>query len=192
MKALNIKSISGFAGALLFLSAGSLSAQSLGNQYYDSPGGNPKGRVDLHVPDPVDIRPVKKTIVVTEKELQEKVRKVVRLEAVFEVEEEGTTVARTDADLQNRVIRMENRLAAFGIKKSDVNLEFVSLIPVYEVIEQQNSHSRWTDKVQKGYRMHQTLRVVFNDRKHLDRIIAEAERNGITALTRVEYTYEYQ
>ena len=110
--------------------------------------------------------------------------------AIFSATETGPTLASTDS-LMN--VRLEEFIAGIqkeGVEREDIHVDFISMIPVYDVELVSRKFSNNADEVQSGFQMKKNIHVNFTDHRALDRIITHASQADIYDVVKVDYNVE--
>lgn len=111
--------------------------------------------------------------------------------AIFAVTQDGKDVASTDSAMNSRLDIFNEGLKEVGISMDNVHVDFISLIPKYEVefvINKKLSNN--ANEVNSGFRMKKNIHVIFDKHEYLDKIITSAAKAEIYDVVKVDYNVD--
>lgn len=92
--------------------------------------------------------------------------------------------------MNQRVNGFTEKLASLGIKKSDINIDFISQIPVYEYETEKKLFSKTYQEVPAGFYLNKNLHIAYKDAATFEQILTEAAKFEIYDIIKVEYIVE--
>jgi uncharacterized protein YggE len=107
--------------------------------------------------------------------------------AIFNITQVATSAKEVDELINKRIQSFTENLKNIGVASSDVYLDMVYLIPVFEFEVSKKFFSKTYNEVPKGFEMQKNIHVKFNDPKLIDKIVTLAATNEIYDLVTVEY-----
>jgi len=107
--------------------------------------------------------------------------------AIFSVTQQGGTLVAADSLMNRRLEIFTKAMEKAGVKYEDVHLDFVSLLPVYDIKDDGKILSNTGTEINSGFKMKKNVHVRFSDHHQLDKIISAAARANIYDLVTVEY-----
>lgn len=112
--------------------------------------------------------------------------------AIFNLTQMGPNAAETNKLLTDRYNGFAQEIQNVGVPKSDIYLDMVSFVPVFEYEKEKKLFSKTYNEVPKGFQMQQNIHVKYTDANMLGKIIAVATKYEIYDLVRVDYIVENQ
>jgi hypothetical protein len=106
--------------------------------------------------------------------------------AIFAVNQEGENIAQTDTFLNQRLEVFKRGLQRLAISETDVYVDFVSLVPKYEVLPDKKRRSKTANELPVGFQIKKNIHIQFTDSRLLDKIISAAAVAEIYDLAKVE------
>jgi uncharacterized protein YggE len=107
--------------------------------------------------------------------------------AIFSMTDFGTTVFSADSILGARLKTFMTGLKKDSIKDDDIHVDFISMLPVYEVLPENKVFSNIATEKPAGFKIKKNVHVLFYDHRKLDKIITDAAQAGIYDLVKVDY-----
>jgi uncharacterized protein YggE len=105
--------------------------------------------------------------------------------AIFSATQGGKTVASADSMMNARLKKFMRSLEKNGIKGSDVHIDFISLVPGFEV--EAKKFSNTANEVPAGFQMKKNIHVIIKEHEQLDLVITSAAESEIYDLVKVDY-----
>jgi uncharacterized protein YggE len=107
--------------------------------------------------------------------------------AIFSMTDFGNSVFGADSALGARLRTFLNGLAKDSVKDEDVHVDFISMLPIYEVQPENKVFSNIATEKPAGFKIKKNVHVLFYDHRKLDKIITDAAKAGIYDLVKVDY-----
>lgn len=107
--------------------------------------------------------------------------------AIFSVTDFGKTVIAADSAMSTRLKTFTDALVKDSIASGDIHIDFISMLPVYEVEPQNKVFSNIATEVPAGFKIKKNVHVLFFDHTKLDQIITHAAKASIYDLVKVDY-----
>lgn len=107
--------------------------------------------------------------------------------AIFSVTDFGKTVIQADSAMSSRLKIFMNAMVKDSIIKENIHVDFISMLPVYEVEPQNKVFSNIATEVPAGFKIKKNVHVMFFDHTKLDQIITHAAKASIYDLVKVDY-----
>lgn len=107
--------------------------------------------------------------------------------AIFSVTDFGKTVIAADSAMSSRLKIFTEGLKKDSISTGDIHVDFISMLPVYEVEPQNKVFSNIATEVPAGFKIKKNVHVLFHDHTKLDKIITHAAKASIYDLVKVDY-----
>ena len=165
------------AAAFLLIAGSPASAQEMGNYNYNYQRTQPAS-VNLNVNVPHE------NTVTLDSEVMMNV-KASSYVAIFSVTQNGHNVASTDSAMNVRLSKLLSSLEKKGIKGKDVHVDFISLVPRYDV--EAKKYTNVANEVSSGFQMKKNIHVIIRDHKLIDHVITSAAEAEIYDLVKVDY-----
>ncbi len=110
--------------------------------------------------------------------------------AIFNIIQVGATAKEANKLVKARYDAFLKEATIAGIKKKDIYIDMVSLVPVYEYEVQKKLFSKNYNEVPKGFELQKNIHVVYKDPQLLDLLVTIAADHEIYDLVKVEYFVE--
>lgn len=107
--------------------------------------------------------------------------------AIFSVTDFGKTVIAADSAMSARLKTFTDALTKDSINAGDIHIDFISMLPVYEINSQNKVFSNIATEVPAGFKIKKNVHVLFYDHTKLDQIITHAAKASIYDLVKVDY-----
>lgn len=107
--------------------------------------------------------------------------------AIFSVTDFGKTVISADSAMSARLKMFTDALKKDSIASSDIHIDFITMLPVYEVEAQNKVFSNLATEVPAGFKIKKNVHVLFYNHTKLDNIITHAAKASIYDLVKVDY-----
>jgi uncharacterized protein YggE len=107
--------------------------------------------------------------------------------AIFSVTDFGKTVIAADSAMSARLKTFTDALTKDSINAGDIHIDFISMLPVYEINPQNKVFSNIATEVPAGFKIKKNVHVLFYDHTKLDQIITHAAKASIYDLVKVDY-----
>jgi uncharacterized protein YggE len=107
--------------------------------------------------------------------------------AIFSMTDFGKTVYAADSALAARVNTFLKGLKKDSVRDADVHIDFISMLPIYEVLPENKVFSNIATEKPAGFKIKKNVHVLFYDHRKLDHIITDAAAAGIYDLVKVDY-----
>lgn len=115
-----------------------------------------------------------------------------RYVAIFSLTQAGKTTEETNSLMQKRANSFKEKLKAAGIPDTDVLLDLISFVPLYEYEVEKKLFSKNNIEVPKGYELQQNIHVAFTTAQQFDAMLKAAAELGIFDLVKIDYTVDDQ
>jgi uncharacterized protein YggE len=89
--------------------------------------------------------------------------------------------------MNQRINGFMERLVTLGIKKNDVNIDFISQVPVYEYETEKKLFSKTYQEVPAGFYLNKNIHVAYQKSETFEQILSEAAKFEIYDFIKVEY-----
>ncbi len=150
-------------------------------RYENTPtGGNPTGNEKAQAPLPFD------NTVIFDADVMINMQ-ATSYTAIFSVTDFGKTVAGADSALNSRIDKFTASMKKDGIKEGEIHIDFISMLPIYEVLAENKVFSNVATEKPAGFKIKKNIHVLFYKHTQLDRIISEAAQSEIYDLVKVDY-----
>jgi uncharacterized protein YggE len=106
--------------------------------------------------------------------------------AIFALTQEGESIAQTDTFINQRLETFKRGLRAVGIFDTDIYVDFISLIPKYEVQVEKKRRSKTANEIPLGFQLKKNIHIQFSDSRLMDKIISAAAVAEIYDMAKVE------
>jgi uncharacterized protein YggE len=107
--------------------------------------------------------------------------------AIFSVTDFGKTVIQADSAMSARLKVFTDAMVKDSILAENIHIDFISMLPVYEVEAQNKVFSNIATEVPAGFKIKKNVHVMFFDHTKLDQIITHAAKASIYDLVKVDY-----
>ncbi len=112
--------------------------------------------------------------------------------AIFNLTQMGKTVEETNRLLSDRYNGFAEELQSVGVPKSNIYLDMISFIPLYEYEVEKKIFTKTHNEVPKGFEMQQNVHIKYTDVKMMSKILAVAAKYEIYDLIKVDYAVANQ
>jgi hypothetical protein len=106
--------------------------------------------------------------------------------AIFAATQEGDNIAATDTFMNQRLDIFKRGLRAAGIADLQFYVDFISLVPKYEVVVEKKRRSKTANELPICFQLKKNIHVQFTDSRLMDKIISAAAVAEIYDLAKVE------
>ena len=106
--------------------------------------------------------------------------------AIFAATQEGETIAATDTFMNQRIDLFKRGLRAAGVSDQQFYVDFISLVPKFEVLVEKKKRSKTANELPIGFQLKKNIHVQFTDSRLMDKIISAAAVSEIFDLAKVE------
>jgi uncharacterized protein YggE len=107
--------------------------------------------------------------------------------AIFHLSQVGQTAAEVDSLMNQRIGSFLKRVERDGIRTSEVFVDMLSFVPVFELEETRKLFSRAYQEVPAGFEIQKNVHLRFTDPRVLDKLVSAAAREEIYDLVKVDY-----
>ncbi len=106
---------------------------------------------------------------------------------IFNLTQVGQTAKEADDLITKRMTPFLDGLKAMGIQSSDIYVDMVYLIPMYEFAVEKKLFSKTYNEVPNGFEMQKNLHIRFKKSEMIDDIVTLSATNEIYDLVTIEY-----
>ena len=106
--------------------------------------------------------------------------------AIFAATQEGENIAATDTFMNQRLDIFKRGLRSAGIADGHFYVDFISLVPKYEVLVEKKRRSKTANELPIGFQLKKNIHIQFTDSRLMDKIISAAAVAEIFDLAKVE------
>lgn len=110
--------------------------------------------------------------------------------AMFGLSQAGEGAEVCNSLMNQRINGFIERLMILGIKKSDINIDFISQVPVYEYEVEKKLFSKTFQEVPSGIYLNKNIHIAYKDNNVFEQILVEAAKFDIYDLIKVDYIVE--
>ena len=110
--------------------------------------------------------------------------------AIFNVSQIAETAEATKNLMSLKVENIKNELTKIGLKESDIAIDVISFIPVYEVEVTKKLFSKTYTEVPKGFELQQNIHIQFKKTNQFENILSACANNEVYNLVKVDYFIE--
>lgn len=110
--------------------------------------------------------------------------------AIFNVSQIAETAEATKNLMSLKVENIKNELTKIGLKESDIAIDVISFIPVYEVEVTKKLFSKTYTEVPKGFELQQNIHIQFTKTNQFENILSACANNEVYNLVKVDYFIE--
>jgi hypothetical protein len=155
-----------------------LNAQSMGNSTYaESAAASPQKRQELSVN------------VSSETYIQAEIlynAKPTSYTAILCITKDAKTSQEVDKLVNDKLNTLKTGLSNIGLGMDKVYVDFVSLVPKYEIDATQKSNAKIVNELPTGFQLKKNIHITFTDAKMLDQIASLAAQSEIYDLAKVD------
>ncbi len=112
--------------------------------------------------------------------------------AIFNLTQMGKTVEETNQLLTDRYNGFSEELQSVGVPKSDIYLDMVTFVPLYEYETEKKVFTKTHNEVPKGFEMQQNVHIKYSNAALMAKIMAVAAKYEIYDLVKVDYAVDNQ
>lgn len=110
--------------------------------------------------------------------------------AIFNVAQIGPSADAASTLMNERITNIKKELATIGIKETDIAIDVISFVPVYEIEVTKKLFSTKYNEVPKGFELQQNIHIRFKNTQQFEKILAACASNEIYNLVKVDYFIE--
>ena len=170
---------------LIMLIGSQALAQSAGNVLYNHPYSNHHERIDNQV----SFKPNYGNTAELQAEVMINVE-ATSFTAIFSATQNGKTATQTDSLLTLRLNQVQGKLDKLGIKRSDVHIDVISMVPSYAMQLEKKRFSTTANEIPTGFKLIKNIHILFFDHEQLSDIVAAMSQSEIYDFVKVEYNVD--
>ena len=107
--------------------------------------------------------------------------------AILSVIQNGSTAVAVDSMINIRYTGFCNDLSRFGIRKEEIFIDMIALVPVYDIQVEKKLFSKTYNEVPAGFKLQRNIHIYYEKAEVLDHILTIASKHEIYDLIKVEY-----
>lgn len=107
--------------------------------------------------------------------------------AVFNISQIAETAEATKDLMSIKIENIKSELTKIGLKESDIAIDVISFIPVYEVEVTKKLFSKTYTEVPKGFELQQNIHIQFTKTSQFENILSACANNEVYNLVKVDY-----
>jgi uncharacterized protein YggE len=107
--------------------------------------------------------------------------------AIFNLTQVGASAKEADELLNARISSFIKATGTLGIQESDIHIDMIYLIPIFEYETEKRLFSKTYNEVPKGFEMQKNLHIRFKKSDLVDDLVTIAASNEIYDLVSIEY-----
>jgi len=107
--------------------------------------------------------------------------------AVFNISQIAETAEATKDLMSIKIENIKSELTKIGLKESDIAIDIISFIPVYEVEVTKKLFSKTYTEVPKGFELQQNIHIQFTKTSQFENILSACANNEVYNLVKVDY-----
>ena len=107
--------------------------------------------------------------------------------AILSVIQNGATAVAVDSMVNARYNGFCNDLRESGIKKEDIFIDMISMVPIFEMQVEKKLFSKTYNEVPVGFKLQKNIHIFYKKGEMLDHILTAATKHEIYDLIKVEY-----
>ncbi len=107
--------------------------------------------------------------------------------AILSIIQNGATAVAADSMINLRYDGFRIGLSKFGIKKEDIFIDMISMVPLYSMQVEKKLFSKTYNELPAGFKLQKNIHIYFEKGDDLDRILTIASKHEIYDLIKVEY-----
>lgn len=107
--------------------------------------------------------------------------------AVFNISQIAETAEATKDLMSIKIENIKSELTKIGLKESDIAIDVISFIPVYEVEVTKKLFSKTYTEVPKGFELQQNIHIQFTNTSQFENILSACANNEVYNLVKVDY-----
>ncbi len=155
-----------------------ISSSKMGNaQYFGPQSSNPRRNVNPSEAITIDVHALFNA-------------KASSYTAIFNVAQIGPSADAASSLMGERITNIKKELAVIGIKETDIAIDVISFVPVYEIEVTKKLFSTKYNEVPKGFELQQNIHIQFKNTQQFEKILAACASNEIYNLVKVDYFIE--
>ncbi len=109
---------------------------------------------------------------------------------IFSATQSGETAQQADALMNARLDKLTEGIKTMGIEESNVHVDAISMVPMYDVEFVNKTFSNSANEVPTGFQIKKNVHVIFEDHHALDQIITAAAQAEIYDIVKVDYNVD--
>lgn len=102
----------------------------------------------------------------------------------------GESAESCNALMNQRINGFTEKLLALGIKKSEISIDFISQVPVYEYETEKRLFSKTYQEVPAGFHLNKNMHISYKNADNFEQILTEATKFEIYDIIKVDYVVE--
>ncbi|MFK7834330.1 MAG: SIMPL domain-containing protein [Winogradskyella sp.] len=110
--------------------------------------------------------------------------------AIFNVSQMGSSAENTNQLMKLRIDSIKTRLKRKGITNTDIAIDVISFIPIYEVEVTKKLFSKTYTEVPKGFELQQNIHIQFTKTNQFETILEACAKSEVYNLVKVDYYIE--
>jgi uncharacterized protein YggE len=188
--------------SLILLAAQDLSAQAAGNAIYAAPAAEmdysaPKAKYressqSYYQPPVYPLATEANSVILNDSVIEIGIKGLMNVKAdsyvaIFGVSQVSENIDSCNRLINERISSLTNRLQALGINKSDIYVDFVSQVPVFEYEVEKKLFSKKYNEIPKGFELKKNIHIAYKKGDALDDILLAAAKNEIYDVIKVDY-----
>ncbi|MBK9148738.1 MAG: SIMPL domain-containing protein [Flavobacteriales bacterium] len=107
--------------------------------------------------------------------------------AIFHITQLGQSAQEADSLINARIAAFTARVKKHGVKESEVFMDMLSFVPVYEIETTRKLFSKSYQEVPAGFEIQKNIHVRFTDARMLDKLVSAAAIEEIYDLVKVDF-----
>jgi uncharacterized protein YggE len=107
--------------------------------------------------------------------------------AILGVSQVGETIEACHETINTRIQNFTNAIAALGIKKEDVYVDYISQVPIFEYQVEKKLFSKTYNEIPKGFEVKKNIHIKYSDPKIAEKLLTEAAKNEIYDIVKVDF-----
>jgi uncharacterized protein YggE len=107
--------------------------------------------------------------------------------AILGVAQVAPTIDSANVMINSRIDDFANGLSRMGLRKSDLYIDLISQVPVYEYEVENKLFSRTYNEVPRGFDLKKNVHISYSRPDQLDDILLEAAKHEIYDIVKVDY-----
>ncbi|MBK6342403.1 MAG: SIMPL domain-containing protein [Flavobacteriales bacterium] len=107
--------------------------------------------------------------------------------AIFHITQLGQSAQEADSLINARIAAFTARVKKHGVKESEVFMDMLSFVPVYEIETTRKLFSKSYQEVPAGFEIQKNIHVRFTDARMLDKFVSAAAIEEIYDLVKVDF-----
>ncbi|TAD98233.1 MAG: DUF541 domain-containing protein [Bacteroidetes bacterium] len=107
--------------------------------------------------------------------------------AVFNIKQSGNSASEVNDLFEKRYANFLTELQTLGILETDIFLDMVAFVPVFEFSVEKKFLSKTYNEVPKGFELQKNIHIRYKNRNLLDKILQTAAKSEIYDFVKVDY-----